>query len=245
MPGTRSKMPPKSYGQTWIRITIFTINWLRRIFSQPIDSKGARKRLRHVVARNSADRPRSSVNAGPSAERQQTGSLGPRYHTTVKKIVYLSLGSNLGDRQANLRNAIGRLLELGDVLEVSSLYETEPVEVTAQPWFLNCAVAVRTELIPREFLAGVLAIEKSMGRERSQPKGPRIIDIDILLFGAATINTQQLTVPHPAMSERKFVLEPLAEIAPEVKVPLHKMTVRELLDALPESGPKVKKIPRS
>lgn len=159
--------------------------------------------------------------------------------------MYLSLGSNLGDRQANLRNAIGRLLELGDVLEVSSLYETEPVKVTAQPWFLNCAVAVRTELIPREFLAGVLAIEKSMGRERTQPKGPRIIDIDILLFGAATINTQQLTVPHPAMSERKFVLEPLAEIAPEVKVPLHKMTVRELLDGLPESGPKVKKIPRS
>ena len=109
----------------------------------------------------------------------------PRYHPNVKKIVYLSLGSNLGDRQANLRNATGRLLELGDVLEVSSLYETEPVEVTDQPWFLNCAVAVRTELIPREFLAGILAIERSMGRQRTQPKGPRIIDIDILLFGAA------------------------------------------------------------
>ena len=163
----------------------------------------------------------------------------------MKKIVYLSLGSNLGDRQPNLRNATGRLLELGDVVEVSSLYETEPVEVTDQPWFLNCAVAVRTELMPREFLAGILAIEKSMGRVRTQPKGPRVIDIDILLFGAQTINTPQLTVPHPAMTERRFVLEPLAEIAPEVVHPTTKKTIRELLRALSKDGAKVKRAPRS
>lgn len=163
----------------------------------------------------------------------------------MKKTVYLSLGSNLGDRQSNLRNAIGRLLELGDVVEVSSLYETEPVEVTDQPWFLNCAVAVRTDLMPREFLAGILAIEKSMGRVRTQPKGPRVIDIDILLFGQQTINTPELTVPHPAMAERRFVLVPLAEIAPEVVHPTTQESIRELLSKLPEDGAKVKRVPRS
>ena len=163
----------------------------------------------------------------------------------MKKAVYLSLGSNLGGRQANLRNAIGRLLELGDVVEVSSVYETEPVEVADQPWFLNCAVAVRTDLKPREFLAGILAIEKSMGRARTQPKGPRLIDIDILLFGQQTINTPQLTVPHPAMAERRFVLEPLAEIAPDVEHPTSRKCISELLKQLPKDGAQVKRIARS
>ena len=134
---------------------------------------------------------------------------------------------------------------LGDVVEVSSLYETEPVEVTGQPWFLNCAVAVKTELMPREFLAGILGIEKSMGRVRTQPKGPRVIDIDILLFGAQTIDTPQLTVPHPQMTERRFVLEPLAEIAPDMVHPVLKKTVGELLRLLPQNGPKANKILRN
>jgi len=136
----------------------------------------------------------------------------------VKKIVYLSLGSNLGDRQVNLRHAIGRLLELGYVHEVSSLYETEPVELTDQPWFLNCAVAVRTELIPREFLSGMLAIERSMGRERTQPKGPRLIDIDILFFGEGAFEHEKLTLPHKNLFERAFVIVPLAEIAPHLEI---------------------------
>lgn len=159
----------------------------------------------------------------------------------MEKTVYLSLGSNVGDREANLQQAIEKLGEVGNVLAVSSFYETEPVEFTAQPWFLNCAVAVRTELMPKLFLAKVLAIEQRMGRRRTQPKGPRTIDIDILLFGNSVIHTLGLDVPHVAMHERRFVLEPLAEIAPEVRHPVFKRTVREMMQALPHSVGQVRK----
>jgi len=160
----------------------------------------------------------------------------------VEKTVYLSLGSNVGDREANLRTAIEKLTELGEVVAVSSLFETEPVEFTAQPWFLNCAVALRTELMPKILLAKLLGIEQQMGRRRTQAKGPRTIDIDILLFGNAVISAPQLKVPHPAMHQRRFVLEPLAEIAPEVRHPVFKTTVHELLENLPRSGGQVKRL---
>ena len=160
----------------------------------------------------------------------------------MQKVVYLSLGSNVGDREQNLRTAIAKLGELGEVIAVSSFYETEPVEFTQQPWFLNCAVAVRTELMPKLFLAKIQAIEQEMGRRRVQPKGPRTLDIDILLFGNSVINAQQLEVPHPSMHERRFVLAPLVEIAPEVRHPIFKRTVRELLQALPQNGGQVKKL---
>jgi len=159
----------------------------------------------------------------------------------VHKIVYLSLGSNLGDREANLRAAIDKLGEFGKVVAVSSFYETEPVEVTAQPWFLNCAVKFDTEKMPRQLISAILAIEQSMGRQRKQQKGPRTIDIDILFFGSSIIDIPSLTVPHPHLHQRRFVLEPLAEIAPDVRHPIFKRTIRELRDALP-AGQTVRKL---
>ncbi len=162
----------------------------------------------------------------------------------MKKTVYLSLGSNLGDRQVNLTSAIERLRDLGEVAAVSSFYETEPVEFVEQPWFLNCAVALGTDLMPKQLLSKMLAIEQQMGRRRTKPKGPRTIDIDILLFGNSIVSTCELDVPHPAMHQRRFALEPLAEIAPEVRHPVLKRTVRELLQGLRNTDGKVMKLTR-
>src|SRR5215470_7232204 len=159
----------------------------------------------------------------------------------MRKTVYLSLGSNVGDRNANLENAISQLGQLGEVIAVSSFYETEPVDVTSQPWFLNCAVKFDTEKMPRQLMSAILTLEQSMGRQRRQNKGPRTIDIDVLLFGSSVVELPSLTVPHPRMHQRRFVLEPLAEIAADARHPVLKRTMRELRDALP-MGQTVKKI---
>jgi 2-amino-4-hydroxy-6-hydroxymethyldihydropteridine diphosphokinase len=119
------------------------------------------------------------------------------------------------------------------VATVSSFYETEPIELTAQPWFLNCAARLETEHMPKQLMKNILDLEREMGRRRQQNKGPRNIDIDILLFGSSIVETQGLTIPHPALQERRFVLEPMAEIAPDVRHPVFKQTIRELRDALP------------
>jgi len=162
----------------------------------------------------------------------------------VHEPAYLSLGSNVGDRAANLNTAIDRLRAFGEVVAVSSFYETEPVEFTAQPWFLNCAVTLNTDATPKQLLTVIVDIEQQLGRRRAQQKGPRTIDIDILLFGDQIVDDPGLTIPHPTLHERRFVLEPLVEIAPGARHPVFKQTIRELRDALPP-GQAVRKMSKT
>ncbi|MDP8981098.1 MAG: 2-amino-4-hydroxy-6-hydroxymethyldihydropteridine diphosphokinase [Acidobacteriota bacterium] len=146
------------------------------------------------------------------------------------KSAWLSLGSNVGDREANLREAMRRLEAEGiHIRRESSVYETEPQDLRDQPWFLNSVVEVETALFPRQLLTCVRKIEKALGRKRIVAKGPRTIDIDILLYGSSVIKTADLEIPHPRMSERRFVLEPLAELAPDLRHPVSRRTMKELL----------------
>ena len=149
------------------------------------------------------------------------------------KRVYLSLGSNLGDRRAHLREAVERLTTQGvGVLRESSIYESEPRDVREQPWFLNQILEAETDLLPRQLLARTQKIEREMGRKRVVDKGPRVIDIDIVLFGNAAVRAPELEIPHPRMRERRFVLEPLAELAPDLRHPVSGRTMRALLEAV-------------
>jgi 2-amino-4-hydroxy-6-hydroxymethyldihydropteridine diphosphokinase len=159
-------------------------------------------------------------------------------------LIYLSLGSNVGDRENHLRDAIARLQTNRRLVAVSSFYETEPVEVTDQAWFLNCVVALETTESPEQVMAAILHIEQEMGRQRIQRKGPRTIDIDILLFGDTILDSPALIIPHPAMHERRFVLQPLVEIAPGARHPMQNKTAQQLLDGLP-AGPEVRRYPRN
>jgi 2-amino-4-hydroxy-6-hydroxymethyldihydropteridine diphosphokinase len=165
----------------------------------------------------------------------------PRETSKVGVTAYLSLGSNLGDRAANLRAAIAQIDVAGRMLAVSGFYETQPVDVPDQPWFLNCVAAIDTDKTPRELLQLALQIEASMGRLRMREKGARNIDIDVVLFGDRTINEPGLKIPHPVMQQRRFVLEPLVEIAPEARHPGLGKTARELLAELP-SGQTVRRL---
>jgi 2-amino-4-hydroxy-6-hydroxymethyldihydropteridine diphosphokinase len=150
--------------------------------------------------------------------------------------IYLSLGSNLGDRKAQLDRALDQLRKAGvEVKRLSSVYETEPVGLRAQPWFLNLVVEGKTELFPLQLLHRLQSIEISMGRRRSAASGgPRTIDIDILFYGNFIIAADGLMVPHPRLAERRFVLEPLMDLAPELRHPAYHLTVRQLLAATPD-----------
>ena len=146
------------------------------------------------------------------------------------KLVYIALGSNLGDRAENLRLAREQI-HAPDlrVLRASSIYETAPRDVENQPWFLNQVLECETDLFPRQLLGRLQKIERAMGRKRTMAKGPREIDLDILLFGNAVVKAPELEIPHPRMMERRFVLEPLAELVPEKRHPGTRRTMREML----------------
>jgi 2-amino-4-hydroxy-6-hydroxymethyldihydropteridine diphosphokinase len=150
------------------------------------------------------------------------------------KTIYLSLGSNVGDREHHLRAALDRL-ESPDLhlLRTSPIYETEPVDYTAQRWFLNLVVEAETSLFPKQLLSRTARIERDLGRVRTVAKGPRTIDIDILLYGKAVVESANLEIPHPRMAERRFVLTPLADLAPQLRHPITHKTIREMLDAAP------------
>ena len=147
---------------------------------------------------------------------------------------FISAGSNLGDRKANLEFALTSLAKGGTVSRVSSYFETEPVGFSDQPWFLNIAVEMQTLLKPPELLSLCQDIETSCGRVRTFPNAPRTLDLDILLYGDAVINREDLIIPHPRLPERKFVLKPLAQIAPDIRHPVLKKSIQSLLEACPD-----------
>lgn len=150
---------------------------------------------------------------------------------------HLGLGSNLGDRAANLAQARARLVEGGILIRSASrLYESEPVGFLDQPWFLNQVIEIETSLAARALLLLLQGIEKDMGRRETVRNGPRTIDLDILLAEDAVIQTEELTIPHPRLAERNFVLVPLAEIAPGAVHPVHGKTIRGLLRRSKDSG---------
>jgi 2-amino-4-hydroxy-6-hydroxymethyldihydropteridine diphosphokinase len=147
------------------------------------------------------------------------------------KTVYLSLGSNIGDRERHLQAAIERLNASGvEVHRVSHIYETAPVDYTKQRWFLNLVAEAETRLFPLQLLGRIGRIEHELGRVRTVEKGPRVIDIDILLYSHAVVRTARLEIPHPRMSERRFVLEPLVELAPDLRHPMSGDRVSDLLE---------------
>ncbi len=148
-------------------------------------------------------------------------------------IVYLGLGSNLGDRLGNLRQAVAELSELAELQACSRVYETEPMHVTDQPAFLNMAVRLRTALAPDPLLRAAKAIEQRLGRTETVRWGPRVIDIDILLYDGMVLEGRDLTIPHPRLAERRFALAPLADVGATVAHPLARRTVAELLAQLP------------
>lgn len=160
----------------------------------------------------------------------------------VSKIALIGIGSNLSSPQANCRQALDHLEGHPDIetITCSAFYETEPLGVTEQNWFINAAARVTTKLEPDALLDLLLNVEKVMGRIRNEKWGPRIIDLDLLLYEDRIIKTPRLEIPHPEMTQRRFVLAPLNELAPDTVHPVTKKTIRQLLSELPDKGKVVK-----
>ncbi len=155
----------------------------------------------------------------------------------VKQEIYIGLGSNLGDRLANIRKAVELMKkEEIEILKESSIYETEPVGYKQQGWFLNSVVQGRTESSPEKLWETLEKIEKLMGREREIKWGPRIIDLDVLFYGDKVLNSKKLQIPHSELHKRKFVLVPLEEIAPQLVHPVLKKTISRLLRDLKDNS---------
>lgn len=151
------------------------------------------------------------------------------------KIVYIALGSNLGDRAGMLERAIAAMNSVGiRVVRQSSLYATEPVGAPGQGWFLNAVVEGETSLLPLQLLHALLKIERELGRRRLTPHGPRAIDLDILFYGSSVIRSRELEVPHPRLTERRFVLIPLAQLAPDFRHPVLHKSINQLLAETPD-----------
>ncbi len=146
------------------------------------------------------------------------------------KTVYIGLGSNLGDRAANLGEARRRMQEIGVLISrESSIFETAPQDIIDQPRFLNQVIQAATDCLPRQLMTRLLRLERDMGRRRSVPKGPRSIDLDILYYGDSLVTIPGLEIPHPRIRERRFVLEPMAELAPDLRDVRQGLTVRQML----------------
>lgn len=150
--------------------------------------------------------------------------------------IFLALGSNLGDRQANLQAAVTSLAPGVSLIRQSSVYQTEPWGYTDQPLFLNQVIEARTELPPQDLLAYLKHLEHTLGREATFRYGPRVVDLDILLYGDQVVSLPGLNIPHPRLAERAFVLVPLAELAPDLVHPVEGVTVKELLTRVDASG---------
>lgn len=143
-------------------------------------------------------------------------------------VVYLGIGSNIGDKEANITQALRLISKICEVKKKSHLYHTEPIGNTEQDWFLNCVVEIETDIDPKHLLSSFKSIERTLGRTKTTKNGPRTIDIDILFYGTRIVKTKNLVIPHPLLQERLFVLQPMMDLNPDFVHPVLQKPIQEL-----------------